>query len=191
MKQVIIAFWAMWLGLGASAQTNVPVGFSPSTSPPANVTTPAQIPEPNSATTPDNTRYLNNPELLAQCQERLAAFNDQPCDIIFIGDSITERWLAAGKPIWDKSYAPRHALDFGIGGDKTQNVLWRLANMDVQQLKPKVAVILIGTNNLANEPHEIADGIKAVIANTEETFAGVKIILVSIMPSNRSNEKMM
>jgi len=117
-------------------------------------------------------------------------FTDKPCDIIFICDSITAGWLGAGRDIWKKDYEPRHALNFGIGGDKTQNVLWRLNNMDIQNLKPKVAVVLIGTNNTANNPHEIADGIKAVLANTQATFPGVKIILVSIMPNERAADKM-
>ncbi len=121
----------------------------------------------------------------------VAKFNDKPCDIIFIGDSITAFWLSAGKSVWDKTYAPRQALDFGIKGDKTQNVLWRLNNMEVQNLKPKVAVVMIGTNNFDNTPHEIADGIKVVLTNTEATFPGVKIILVSILPNERANEKMM
>jgi lysophospholipase L1-like esterase len=141
--------------------------------------------EPLSSTTPDNTRYLNKPDLLKPCTGRVAAFKGQPCDIIFIGDSITELWLRPGKEIWDKMYAPRHALDFGIGGDKTQNVLWRLENMDVKDLKPKVAVVLIGTNNGKNKAQEIADGVKAVLGKTQATFPGAKIILVSIMPSKR------
>lgn len=62
--------------------------------------------------------------------------------------------------------------------------------MSIQNLKPKVAVVLIGTNNTANTAHEIADGIKAVLANTEEAFPGVKIILVSIMPNERAEDKM-
>jgi lysophospholipase L1-like esterase len=76
-------------------------------------------------------------------------------------------------------------------GDKTQNVLWRLGNMNLKGLKPKVAVILIGTNNFDNTPQEIADGVKAVIGKTQEIFPGVKIILVSIMPNARANDKMM
>ena len=144
-----------------------------------------------SATTPDNTRYLINPNLLTECEARLTAFNNKPCDIIFIGDSITAGWIGGARDLWKKYYAPRHALDFGIGGDTTQNVLWRLNNMDIQNLKPKVAVILIGTNNLENNPHEIADGVKAVVANTQAAFPGVKIILVSIMPNQRANDKMM
>lgn len=144
-----------------------------------------------STTTPDNTRYLNLPRLLTGCTAQVAAIQNQPCDIIFIGDSITENWLGAGKAVWAQSYATRHALDFGIGGDKTQNVLWRLDNMDIKDLNPKVAVILIGTNNTKNTPEEIADGVKAVITKTQATFAGVKIILVSIMPNKRANAKMM
>jgi len=184
----------MGLGFTVTAQTTAPVGSPPpatSTDSASASTTPAKLDEPVSATTADNSRYLNNPELLDRCTARLTAFNDKPCDIIFIGDSITEGWLGAGKDIWDQTYEPRHALNFGIGGDKTQNVLWRLNNMSIENLKPKVAVVLIGTNNLANSAHEIADGIKAVLANTEEAFSGVKIILVSIMPNERAGDKMM
>ncbi len=152
---------------------------------PATSSAPAKLPEPLSTTTPDNTRYLNKPDLLSGCQSRVAAMKGQRCDIIFIGDSITELWLRTGKEIWEKSYVPRHALNFGIGGDKTQNVLWRLENLDIRDLKPKVAVILIGTNNGRNKPPEIADGVKAVVAKTQAIFPGAKIILVSILPSFR------
>jgi lysophospholipase L1-like esterase len=189
MRHLSLVLCVLGFGFGAAAQTT-PLTASPPPATPAEVA-PSKAPEPLSATTPDNTRYLNDPNLMTGCTAQLASFNDKPCDIIFIGDSITERWLGPGKAIWDKDYAPRHALDFGIGGDKTQNVLWRLNNMQIQDLKPKVAVILIGTNNLANNPHEIADGVKAVLANTQEAFPGVKIILVSIMPNERALDKMM
>jgi lysophospholipase L1-like esterase len=188
MKPLFIVLCAIGLALGldfaATAQTSPPIATPTEAAP-------AKLPEPLSTTTPDNARYLNKPGLLTKCEKQLAAFNNKSCDIIFIGDSITERWLDAGRDIWEKDYAPRHALDFGIGGDKTQNVLWRLNTMDIQNLKPKVAVVLIGTNNTANNPHEIADGVKAVLANTQEAFPGVKIILVSIMPNARANDKMM
>ena len=203
MNRLIVAICVLGFALdsdfAASAQTNTPGAAasltnststnSPSTTP--TETAPASLPEPLSTTTPDNTRYLNAPTLLTACADRVAAFNNKPCDIIFIGDSITAGWLGAGKAIWDKKYAPRHALDFGINGDKTQNVLWRLANMGVQGLQPKVAVIMIGTNNTLNSPHEIADGVKSVLANTQENFPGIKIILVSILPNARANDKMM
>ncbi len=192
MRQLIIVLLAMGAGFAANAETNAPVPAAPipASTPDANAAT-AKLPEPTSTTTADNTRYLNEPDLLTKCTARIAAFDDKPCDIIFIGDSITEGWLGPGKAIWDSTYAPRHALNFGIGGDKTQNVLWRLSNMSIQNLKPKVAVVLIGTNNTMNTSHEIADGIKAILANTEEAFPGVKIILVSLMPNERAEDKMM
>jgi len=192
MKELVIALCAMGLGFTATAQTNSPVASPPPATPTTSVeAAPAQLPEPMSTTTPDNTRYLNHPNWLTGCEAQLAAINDKPCDIIFIGDSITAGWLGAGMAIWEKDYAPRHALNFGINGDKTQNVLWRLNNMDIQNLKPKVAVILIGANNAANNAHEIADGVKAVLANTQATFPGVKIILVSITPNDWAHDKMM
>ena len=76
-------------------------------------------------------------------------------------------------------------------GDTTQNVLWRLNNMDLANVHPKVAVLLIGGSNLSNTAHEIADGIKAVLANVQATLPGVKIILVSIVPNDREHDKMM
>jgi lysophospholipase L1-like esterase len=195
MKACFIAIGAMVFALGiefaASAQTAAPAPLVPPVAATPSGGATAALAEKTSATAPDNTRYLKNPNMLRGCEAQLAAFNDKPCDIIFIGDSITAGWLGAGRGIWQTAYEPRHALDFGIGGDKTQNVLWRLNNMGIQNLKPKVAVVLIGTNNIANTPHEIADGIRAVMANTQEAFPGIRIILVSIMPNARANDKMM
>jgi len=150
--------------------------------------------EPTSTITPDNTRYLNNEgtaKKLDACRKNVEAIKGKPCDMIFIGDSITAGWGQSGKTVWNKFYASRHPFNFGIGGDKTQNVLWRLDNLDLRDLKPKVAVILIGTNNIMNTSQEVADGVKAVLTKTQATFAGVKVILVSIMPSKRANDTMM
>jgi lysophospholipase L1-like esterase len=188
MRKWIIALCAMALGLSAHAQTNAPVGSPPPTE--LTAATAPNLPESASTTAPDNTRYLNDPNVLKPCQARLDDFDGKPCDIIFIGDSITEYWLSLGKDIWDKNYAPRHALNFGVSGDKTQNVIWRLNNMDIQNLKPKVAVILIGTNNFENTAHDIANGVKQVLFTTQADFPGVKVILVSILPNDRAQEKM-
>ena len=136
----------------------------------ASGASPVPKPEPLSATTggqhalPERTQH-SSPD----CEAQLDAFNGKPCDIIFIGDSITAGWLSAGK----RHLGPRNIRAAAmrsisaISGDKTQNVLWRLNNMSLQNLKPKVAVVLIGTNNVDNTPHEIADGVKAVLANTQ------------------------
>jgi lysophospholipase L1-like esterase len=196
MRQLIVILFAIGIGFTAIAQTNspptapAPADAPGSTAAPAEAG-PAKPSEPLSTTSPDNTRYQNNPDLLNACAARVAEIGDKPCDLIFIGGSQIVGWLGPGKDIWDRLYAPRHALNFGVEGDRTQNVLWRLSNMSIQNLKPKVAVVLIGTNNLMNTTHEIADGIKAVLANTQETFSGVKIILVSILPNERAEDKMM
>jgi lysophospholipase L1-like esterase len=174
----------------ACAQTNA-IPASVPVPPVMNGTVTALPPGPIPTTTPDNTRYINDPSLLASCQTRLDAFNDKPCDIIFIGANNIADWSKAGKDVWDKTYAPRHALNFGLEGDTIQNVLWRLNNMNIQNLKPKVAVIMLGANNVADGAHAIADGVKAALANTQEAFPGVKIILVSLLPNEKTNATLM
>lgn len=124
------------------------------------------------------------------CEALVAAMKGQRCDLIFIGDSITQGWVQRGKEVWEKHYASRRALDFGVGADATQHTLWRLEHMDVASFRPKVAVLLIGTNNTRDTPEDIAAGVKAVLTKTQQTFPGVKTILMSILPNARANEKM-
>ena len=86
-------------------------------------------------------------------------------DLIFIGDSITHSWEINGKKAWAEYYANRNAVNLGIGGDRTQHVLWRLDNGNIKNISPKVAVVMIGTNNSggSNTAEEMIDGVKAVI----------------------------
>ena len=72
-------------------------------------------------------------------------------DLIFIGDSITQGWEGAGKDVWDEFYGKRNAVNLGIGGDRTQHVLWRLDHGNIDGIKPKLAVLMIGTNNSGSE----------------------------------------
>lgn len=113
-----------------------------------------------------------------------------PVDLLFIGDSITEQWRwGVGNPVWKQHFEQR-ALDFGLGSDKTQHTLWRLEHIDLAGFAPKVAVIMIGTNNFTDTPEEIATGVQAVIAATQKKFPGVKIALMSLLPNSRATEKM-
>ena len=87
-------------------------------------------------------------------------------DLVFIGDSITQGWEGGGKEVWAKYYGKRNAVNLGIGGDRTQHVLWRLDNGNIDGIKPKLAVMMIGTNNSNgsdNTAEEIAAGIKAIV----------------------------
>jgi lysophospholipase L1-like esterase len=104
-------------------------------------------------------------------------------DLLFLGDSITDGWRSRGKDVWDKTYGSLKAANFGIGGDQTQHVLWRLQNGELDGIKPKLAVLMIGTNNLrGNTDEEIVDGIKAIIAELHKHTPETKLLLLGIFP---------
>lgn len=106
-------------------------------------------------------------------------------DLLFIGDSITEGWGGAGKAVWAKEYAPGKTINLGIGGDTTQNVLWRLANGEVEGLTPKVVVLMIGTNNFGlngDQPADVVRGVTAVVASLREKIPGAHVLLLGIFP---------
>ena len=86
-------------------------------------------------------------------------------EVIFIGDSITHFWQDVGKPHWKKNYAKYSPINMGFGGDRIQHLLWRLQNGELEWIEPKLAVLLIGTNNSAdNTVEEITEGIEVVCA---------------------------
>lgn len=120
-------------------------------------------------------------------QKRHESFNERAkqgdVDLLFIGDSITQGWEGAGKAVWAERYASRKAMNLGIGGDRTQHVLWRLDNGNIEGLKPKAAVIMIGTNNFRdNSAREIADGQIAIVRKLRERLPEMKILLLAIFP---------
>ena len=110
-------------------------------------------------------------------------------DIIFIGDSITAGWERAGAEAWEASYRPRKAANLGIGGDRTQHVLWRLENGNVDGISPKLAVVMIGTNNSrANTPEQTRDGIIAIVRELRRDLPNTKILLLGIFPRGENAE---
>ena len=103
--------------------------------------------------------------------------------IVFIGDSITEGWLGNGKAVWNKYYAPRHAFNYGIGGDRTENVLWRIENKEFDGIKPKVAVLMIGINNVHyNTIEDIAQGIHTILKQLAVKMPETKVLLLALLP---------
>ena len=84
-----------------------------------------------------------------------AAEVGEKAQVIFLGDSITQGWEGEGKEVWAKYYAHRNAVNLGIGGDRTQHVLWRLDNGNLNGLNPKAAVLMIGTNNSNGEDNSV------------------------------------
>jgi len=116
--------------------------------------------------------------------ERLKQGN---ADLLFIGDSITHGWESTGKEIWDTYYAPRNAVNMGFSGDRTQHVLWRLDNLNLEGLSPRLAIIMIGTNNSNgndNTAEEIADGIITICQRLRTKLPKTKILLLAIFPRN-------
>ncbi len=108
-----------------------------------------------------------------------------PVDMIFVGDSITQDWDQTGANVWDKHFARRRALNLGFSGDRTQHVLWRVRHNEVEGYDPKLAVVMIGTNNSNGDDYtaeQIADGIKAVVALLREKQPRMKILLLAIFP---------
>lgn len=111
----------------------------------------------------------------------------EPITVIFDGDSITDGWQGGGRKIWDKTFASRGAFDFGISGDKTQHVLWRLSQGQVEGLDPKLVLIMIGTNNLgSNTAEEIAEGVGAIVAEYQKRLPNAVIVLQAIFPRGQS-----
>lgn len=102
-------------------------------------------------------------------------------DLVFIGDSITQGWN--DNEVWQKYYGSRQALNAGIGGDRTQHVLWRLDHGNIDGLSPKVAVMMIGTNNSgADQPEQIAEGVQAIVDRLRGKLPETKILLLGIFP---------
>ncbi len=120
---------------------------------------------------------------------RFQAMNDRVrcgyVDLIFIGDSITHGWEGRGEQVWEQYYGRRNAVNLGIGGDRTEHVLWRLDNGNIDGISPKVAVVMIGTNNLPgdrNTVEETAEGVRAVCEMLREKLPKTKILLLGIFP---------
>ncbi len=136
-------------------------------------------------------RQRSNPSLCADAwwKQRHESMNERVkkgnVDLLMIGDSITHGWEGAGKEVWNKYYEKRNAVNLGISGDCTQHVLWRLENGNIDGISPKLAVIMIGTNNAGNEHDpaaEIVAGVKAIVAKLREKLPQMKILVLGIFP---------
>ncbi|MDF1754460.1 MAG: GDSL-type esterase/lipase family protein [Verrucomicrobiales bacterium] len=121
--------------------------------------------------------------------------------MVFVGDSITKKWLDKSGTLWADNFgdetSPNYALNLGVPGDRTDHVLYRLmsradgglGNLDNPAIQPEVIVLMIGSNNLF-PPHsaeQIAGGIEAVARRLRTLRPNSRLIICSVIPSN--NEK--
>lgn len=117
-------------------------------------------------------------------------------ELIFLGDSITQDWERAGPPEWQdfapewqRFYGDRHAVNLGFKGDTTASLLWRIRNGEVSGIAPKAAVVLIGANNLGRvhwSAEDTVTGIDAIITDLHKRLPTTKILLLAVLPSERS-----
>jgi lysophospholipase L1-like esterase len=124
-------------------------------------------------------------------------------DLLLLGDSITDDWGGEGHPsgcpgskVFAREFVPLKAANFGISGDRTQHLLWRLQNGELHGISPKVVMVMIGTNNSNgsdNTAEEIADGIAAVVREIRQRTPQSKVLLLGIFPRgekpNRQRDK--
>jgi lysophospholipase L1-like esterase len=117
-------------------------------------------------------------------------------DVVFFGDSITDGWRGAGKDAWAKNFEPLKSANFGIGGDRTQHVLWRITGGELEGIKPKVAVVMIGTNNSGSDSAaDIAEGVTEVVKLIKSKSPETKVLLLAVFPRgqkipNTGNDKL-
>jgi N-acetylglucosamine-6-sulfatase len=108
-------------------------------------------------------------------------------ELVFFGDSITASTRSSES--WKKIFAAYRSANFGIGGDRTQNLLWRLEHGEIGALKPKLAVLLIGTNNIGITGNDIADtvrGVNAVVSKLHAAFPSAKLLVLGLFPRDES-----
>ena len=130
-------------------------------------------------------------------EQLLAKRKQGRIDIYFEGDSITRRWGATDYPQlldnWKENFFGWNAADFAWGGDRVENILWRLENGELDGVHPKVIVLLAGTNNIGNRlPPEgidqaarnVAKGLEAVVRVMQSKAPDAVIILTAIFPRN-------
>jgi lysophospholipase L1-like esterase len=148
-----------------------------------------RVPPPNSATVPNLAQFFRTKH-----EANLEVAKQGNIDVLFMGDSITDFWrnpegAYAGKPVLDKYFGNLKVANFGIAGDTTQGVLYRLQHGEGQGFSPKAVMLMIGTNNTGrNTAPEIAEGIGAVVLELQKDFPKAKILLLAVFPRSSVND---
>ncbi|XP_045694209.1 platelet-activating factor acetylhydrolase IB subunit alpha1 isoform X1 [Phyllostomus hastatus] len=110
----------------------------------------------------------------------VADSKDKEPEVVFIGDSLVQ--LMHQCEIWRELFSPLHALNFGIGGDGTQHVLWRLENGELEHIRPKIVVVWVGTNNHGHTAEQVAGGIKAIVQLVNQRQPQARVVVLGLLP---------
>lgn len=147
-----------------------------------------RVPRPNSAIVPDLAPFFRQKH-----QQNTSVARKGNAELLFMGDSITDFWRNengpfAGKKIFDEHFGKWKVANFGIAGDTTQGVLYRLRNGEGEGFSPKAIMLMIGTNNTGrNSAAEIAEGIGAIVLEMQKRFGKAKILLLAVFPRGPAN----
>ena len=157
--------------LASPSSTAPPTASSSGTPPPAPRT-------PESAITPVEKDAKRHRQFLDRIKQG-------GIDLLFVGDSITDFWNRVGEKSWLK-FAPLNPGNFGISGDRTEHVLWRLEHGELENIPPKLVVLMIGTNNIGHSPDELpewaAAGVKKILDTLQGRLPEAKILLLAVFP---------
>ncbi|MFI4875224.1 MAG: platelet-activating factor acetylhydrolase IB subunit, partial [Blastopirellula sp. JB062] len=112
-------------------------------------------------------------------------------DLLMIGDSITHSWENAGKEVFAEFYGDRNPHNIGFSGDRTEHVLWRFDHGALDNMSPKLAVLMIGTNNTGHRKDpsaETAAGIKKIVAKFQEKLPNAKLLILGVFPRSAAKQ---
>ncbi|MDR0327639.1 MAG: GDSL-type esterase/lipase family protein [Planctomycetaceae bacterium] len=142
----------------------------------------ASVPAQNRALDPDDRKdegWVN------RHAEQVAAMNKGDIELLLIGDSITHGW-DGHRELYEKFFGEYKPINLGISGDQTAHVLWRLEHLPLDKITPKVAMIMIGTNNIGHSdgstPKETAEGIVAIVKKLQKQYPRMQIIVLKVFP---------
>lgn len=141
----------------------------------------AQVNQPADAPAPKMKEGQVDPNFQRQHESFLKRGKEGKIGVLFLGDSITAGWGRA-KDVWDQHFGKYDPANFGIGGDRTQHVLWRIENGELDGISPKVLVLMIGTNNIGYPAEEILKGDKKIVAEIQRKLPDTRILLLGIFP---------
>lgn len=123
-----------------------------------------------------------NASFMQKHESFLKRGKEGPIGVLFLGDSITAGWAGSGKKVWEENFSQYQPANFGIGGDRTQHVLWRIANGELDGINPKVVVLMIGTNNNGYPVEDIIKGDKKIVEQIHAKLPNAKLLLLAIFP---------
>ncbi|XP_068945056.1 platelet-activating factor acetylhydrolase IB subunit alpha1 isoform X2 [Petaurus breviceps papuanus] len=110
----------------------------------------------------------------------VADSKDKEPEVVFIGDSQVQ--LLHQCELWRELFSPLHALNFGIGGDSTQHVLWRLENGELEHIRPKIVVVWVGTNNHGHTAEQVTAGIEAIVGLVNQRQPQARVVVLALLP---------